>query len=145
VENKKRTIALIAHDGKKADIIMFVNQNKKKLREFNLVGTGRTATLITEKTGIFVKPMLSGPLGGDAQIAAMIASGECHGVIFLRDPLGMHPHDPDINTLLRVCDVHNVPLATNLATAELLVSQSSLLETSKFLGKVKTRLRRGKP
>ena len=141
---EKNTIARVAHDGKKADIVMFANVNKEKLLDFNLVGTGHTASMIANKTGLPVKPMLSGPLGGDAQIAAMVASGQCHGVIFLRGPLGMHPHDPDIAMLMRVCDVHNVPLATNLATAELIVSQSSLFETSKFLGKVAARLRRGK-
>jgi len=76
--------------------------------------------------GLQVERVLSGPQGGDAQIAARVAQGEIHGVIFLIDPLGKHPHDPDIQTLLRVCNVHNVPLATNIATADLVISAGTL-------------------
>jgi methylglyoxal synthase len=110
----KRTLALIAHDGKKADMIAFVKDNLEFCKSFELVATATTGKLI-QQTG------LSGPMGGDAQIAALVATGKCQAVIFMRDPLGMHPHDPDISTLLRICDVHDVPLATNPSTAQLIV------------------------
>ncbi|MNL15724.1 Methylglyoxal synthase [compost metagenome] len=73
------------------------------------------------QTGLKIKRLLSGPVGGDAQIAALVATGKCHAVIFMRDPLGMHPHEPDIYTLLRICDVHDIPLATNPASAQFIV------------------------
>jgi methylglyoxal synthase len=116
----KKTIALIAHDGKKAFLVSFVRDNLKLIQKFNLIGTGHSGRLV-QGAGLKIKRMLSGPLGGDAQIAAEVATGKCDAVIFLRDPLGMHPHDPDISMLLRICDVHNVPLATNPATAELII------------------------
>ncbi|HEC80747.1 MAG: methylglyoxal synthase [Candidatus Coatesbacteria bacterium] len=122
-EKKKKCLALVAHDRKKTDIVVWANFNRGKLMNFKLVGTKSTANLITEKTGLEVETLLSGPYGGDVQVAAMVAQGEVDAVIFLRDPLGKHPHDPDINTLMRVCDVHNIPLATNLATADLIISQ----------------------
>jgi len=116
-----KTIALIAHDGKKTDILQFVNDNKLKLAKYKLVGTKTTGTLIKEKVGLNVKCYLSGPKGGDAQIASLVAERKVDAVIFLTDPLNAHPHDPDIRTLMRVCNVHNVPLATNLATAALVI------------------------
>lgn len=116
----KKTLALIAHDGKKADMIAFVKDNLEFLKDFHLYATATTGKLVGQ-TGLKIKKVLSGPLGGDAQIAAMVATGKCHAVIFMRDPLGMHPHDPDISSLLRICDVHDVPLATNPATAQLIV------------------------
>ncbi len=116
----KKTIALIAHDGKKAQMVNFVMEYREPLRRYNLISTGNTGNLVKE-TGLAVTRRLSGPLGGDAQIAAEVATGKCHGVIFFRDPLGMHPHDPDISMLMRICDVHNVPLATNPATAILTI------------------------
>lgn len=119
-KRKPPTLALIAHDGKKALLVSFVRDNIALLRNFRLVGTGNTGGLV-QKQGLKIERYLSGPLGGDAQIGADVANGLCQGVIFLRDPLGMHPHDPDISMLMRVCDVHNVPLATNPATAELLL------------------------
>lgn len=117
---KKKTIALIAHDGKKALLVSFVRDHQKILSEYNLIGTGTTGRLVTQ-AGLKIKRMLSGPLGGDAQIAAAVATGKCQAVIFFRDPLGMHPHDPDISMLMRICDVHDVPLATNPATAVLIL------------------------
>ncbi len=116
----KKTIALIAHDGKKAEMVAFVKDNIEFFKSFEIVATSTTGKLL-EKTGLKVKRMLSGPIGGDAQIAAMVATKKCQAVIFMRDPLGMHPHDPDISSLLRICDVHNVPLATNPSTAQLIV------------------------
>ncbi|MBC7427839.1 MAG: methylglyoxal synthase [Bacteriovorax sp.] len=117
---KKKTLALIAHDGKKAEMIGFVKDNIEFLRRFNLIATSTTGKLVAQ-TGLKVKRYLSGPLGGDAQITALVATGDCHAVIFMRDPLGMHPHEPDIYSLLRICDVHDVPLATNLASARMIV------------------------
>ncbi|MBF6651978.1 methylglyoxal synthase [Flavobacterium columnare] len=111
-------IALIAHDGKKADMVQFVNRNLNLLLKENIkvIATGTTGGKV-EATGIKVKKLLSGPLGGDAQIAARIAIGKCKMVLFFKDPMSSHPHEPDINMLIRICDVHNVPLATNEATA----------------------------
>ncbi len=118
----KRTLALIAHDGKKADMVAFVMDHKARLGEFDLVATNTTGKLILEKAGLPVKRLLSGPYGGDAQIAAMVVEGRVNAVFFFLDPLGKHPHDPDILGLLRICNVHNVPLATNIATAVLLIN-----------------------
>ena len=116
----KKTVALVAHDGKKAEMIAFVKDNLEIFKHFHLLATATTGKHL-ELTGLKVKKLLSGPLGGDAQIAALVATGKCQAVIFMRDPLGMHPHDPDISTLLRICDVHDVPLATNLASAKLIL------------------------
>jgi methylglyoxal synthase len=116
----RKTLALIAHDGKKAQMVAFVKDHAEFLKKYRIIATGTTGQHIVQ-AGIKAERKLSGPLGGDAQIASEVACGKCHGVIFLRDPLGMHPHDPDISMLLRICDVHNVPLATNLASAELLL------------------------
>ncbi len=124
-----RRLALIAHDGKKADMIAFVREHRAALERFRLIGTATTARLVREETGLPVEGVLSGPLGGDVQIAAGVATGEVGAVIFLVDPLNAHPHDPDIQAVLRVCNVHNVPLATNLATARLLLSAQAMDQT----------------
>jgi methylglyoxal synthase len=116
-----RTIALIAHDAKKPDIISFAQKYRHILAHFKLVATGTTGKRIAEQTGLEITRMLSGPLGGDQQIGARIADGDIAMVIFFRDPLTAQPHEPDITALLRVCDVHNVPFATNEATAEFLL------------------------
>lgn len=116
-----RTLALIAHDSKKPVMQQFCAHHRDTLAQFELVATGTTGQRIAEATGLPVTRYLSGPLGGDAQIAARVAVGDIEAVIFLVDPLYAHPHEPDIQSLLRVCNVHNVPLATNLATAELVV------------------------
>lgn len=121
-EQPRRTLALISHDGKKADMVAFVMDHKERLSEFNLVATSTTGSLINDKTGLEITRMLSGPYGGDAQIAAMVAEGKISAVFFFVDPLGKHPHDPDIQSLLRICNVHNIPLATNTATAKLLIN-----------------------
>lgn len=117
-----KTIAIIAHDGKKPEMVQFLNENKEKLDAGNisLIATGTTGSK-TEQAGYRVEKLLSGPIGGDAQIAARIAEGLVDMVIFFRDPLDKHPHEPDIFMLMRLCDVHNVPLATNPATARLLI------------------------
>lgn len=119
-KKKKKTIALIAHDGKKAELVAFVKDHRHFFSRYTLIATATTGKHL-QKMGLKVKRVLSGPLGGDAQISALVATGECHGVIFMRDPLGMHPHEPDIYSLLRICDVHDVPLATNPASATLMV------------------------
>jgi len=115
-------IAVIAHDGKKAEMVQFLLEHKSILLNNNitLVSTGTTGKK-AEKAGFKVTRFLSGPIGGDAQIAARVAEGKTKMVFFFRDPLAKHPHEPDIFMLMRLCDVHNVPLATNPATAELLV------------------------
>lgn len=105
-------IAIIAHDRMKADMVQFLNKNKALLR--------------AENAGFKVKKMLSGPMGGDAQIAARVAEGKTKMVIFFKDPNSSHPHEVDINMLIRVCDVHNIPLATNEATAQLLLNAIAL-------------------
>lgn len=115
-----KTIALIAHDGKKPEMVAFVRDHMAPLSLMNLVATGTTGKYI-EQTGLRVTKKLSGPKGGDAQIAALAAEGKIAAIIFFRDPLGQHPHEPDIQMLMRVCDVHNVPLATNPATGKLLL------------------------
>jgi len=118
MDNKR--IAIIAHDGKKAEMVAFLNQNQELLKEFKLVATGTTG-MHANNAGFDVKRFNSGPLGGDAQIGGLISEGDITMVFFFRDPLGKHPHEPDVQMLMRLCDVHNVPLATNPATANLLI------------------------
>lgn len=112
-------IAIIAHDGKKAEMVQFLLDHREALSNANLIATGTTGLHI-EKAHLSVNKVLSGPLGGDAQIAAMVAERKVDIVIFFRDPLDKHPHEPDVQMLMRLCDVHNVPLATNPATAKLI-------------------------
>ena len=116
-----KTLALIAHDNKKVDLVAWATFNRDTLARFRLIGTGHTARLVAAKVGIDVEELLSGPEGGDAQIAAMVATGGVGAVFFFVDPRSAQPHDPDIRALLRVCNVHDVPLATNLATADLVI------------------------
>jgi methylglyoxal synthase len=115
-------LALIAHDEKKDEMVAFCRRHRDLLARLTLIATGTTGARIAEGTGLHVERLLSGPLGGDAQIAARAATGGVQAVVFLVDPLHAHPHEPDIQGLLRVCNVHGVPLATNLATAELVVA-----------------------
>ena len=114
---RKNTIALIAHDAKKDEMVAFIKAHKTELNDFMLIATKSTGQLIHERTGLPVQLLLSGPLGGDQQVGALVANNTVDAVIFLRDALTAHPHEPDVSALLRVCDVHNIPLATNLATA----------------------------
>lgn len=113
-------IAIIAHDGMKAEMVQFLNKHKDILikEHIKLIATGTTGSK-AEKAGFKVRKMLSGPLGGDAQIAARVAEGKTKMVFFFKDPLSSHAHEADINMLIRVCDVHSVPIATNPASAEL--------------------------
>ena len=110
------TIALIAHDGKKDDMIRFALKHRDALTRFRLIATGTTGERIQQATGLPVERMLSGPYGGDAQIAAQVAQGGIAGVFFLVDPLYAHPHEPDISSLLRICNVYDIRLATNEAS-----------------------------
>lgn len=115
-------IALIAHDNKKIDIINFAKKHQHVLADgHNLYATGTTGLKIMEATGLVIERFLSGPLGGDQQIGGKIAQGEMDLVIFLRDPLTSQPHEPDVTALIRICDVHEVPIATNIGTAEILI------------------------
>jgi methylglyoxal synthase len=124
-------IAIIAHDGKKAEMVSFLMKHLDLLKEekISLVATGTTGSH-AEEAGLKVAKVLSGPKGGDAQIAAMVVNGEIGMVFFFRDPLGMHPHEPDIAMLMRLCDVHNIPLATNPASAQLLIRGAGLTVAS---------------
>lgn len=117
----QRVLALIAHDGKKDDLVRFAQDNLGVLKRFHLVATGTTGKRLADATALPVERVLSGPMGGDAQIGARVADHGVDAVIFLVDPLYAHPHEPDIQGLQRLCNVHNVPLATNLATARLIL------------------------
>ena len=110
-------IALIAHDKKKNEIIELAIKYQDVLKNYELYATGTTGTLIMGETGLKIKRMKSGPLGGDQQIGAMLADGELDLIIFLRDPLTAQPHEPDVSALLRLCDVQQIPLATNMSSA----------------------------
>jgi methylglyoxal synthase len=115
-------LALIAHDNKKVDLVAWATFNRDTLAGFPLVATRHTARLMRDKVGLDVEELLSGPEGGAAQIAAGVATRQIDAVFFFVDPLFAQPHDPDIRALLRVCNVHNVPVATNLATADLIIA-----------------------
>jgi methylglyoxal synthase len=116
-------IALIAHDRKKDDMIALAGEYRDFLRTCTLSATGTTGRRLIEEVGLDVERMHSGPLGGDLQIGARLVDGAVDCVIFLRDPMTPQPHEPDINALVRACDVHDVPCATNLASARLVLSQ----------------------
>lgn len=117
----RQTIALIAHDGKKDDMVRFAHAHQGQLVDFDLIATGTTGERVQHATGLPVTRMLSGPYGGDAQIAARVAEGAVAAIFFLVDPLYAHPHEPDIQGLLRICNVYNVPVATNEAAAVLIL------------------------
>ncbi|MFS0672655.1 methylglyoxal synthase [Ornithinibacillus sp. 179-J 7C1 HS] len=114
-------IALIAHDKKKQTMINFTLAYKHVLEKHHLFATGTTGKLISEETGLSIHRFLSGPFGGDQQIGAMIANNDMDMVIFFRDPLTAQPHEPDVSALVRLCDVHQIPLATNLSSAEIFI------------------------
>ena len=114
-------IALIAHDEKKNEMVNFTIAYEHIFSEHMLYATGTTGKRIMEETELAVNRLMSGPLGGDQQIGAMVAMGNLDLIIFFRDPLTAQPHEPDVSALLRLCDVYGIPLATNIATAELLL------------------------
>lgn len=121
---KQKTIALIAHDGKKQELIEWCEENQDILKNHFLCGTGTTARLVAEKTGLPVKGYNSGPLGGDQQIGAKIVEGNINFVIFFSDPLKAQPHDPDVKALLRIAQVYDIPIANNRATADFMIRSS---------------------
>jgi len=114
-------IALIAHDRKKEEMVELVLKHRDILSQHKLYATGTTGTIIMGETGLTVTRMKSGPMGGDQQIGALVANDSLDLILFLRDPLTAQPHEPDVSALLRLCDVHNVPLATNSASAEIML------------------------
>ena len=126
MKKKQKTIALIAHDNKKADIVNWALKNKTTLEQYDLCGTGTTAKLIAEATDLPVKRYLSGPLGGDQQIGAKVAEKKIDLVIFFWDPLSSQPHDPDVKALLRIAVVYDIPIATNRATADYVIHSRCL-------------------
>ena len=117
----KKVIALIAHDGKKQQMVEWARANAEALQNFELCGTGNTSRRVAEATGLNVKSYLSGPLGGDQQIGAHVAEGSVDAIIFLCDPLTAQPHDPDVRALLRIAVVYDVPIATNISTADCII------------------------
>ncbi|SEH14782.1 methylglyoxal synthase [Natronorubrum sediminis] len=114
-------VALIAHDEPKPDLVEFARSHEEQLSDYELVATGTTGKRLVAETDLEVERTESGPYGGDMMIGAAVADGRLDGIIFLRDPLRAQPHEPDISALLRICDVHNIPLATNLSSAEFLI------------------------
>ena len=117
-----KTIALIAHDSKKDEMVEWALKNKEILSKHELCGTGTTAKRVAVATGLTVKGYLSGPLGGDQQIGAKVAEGEIDFVVFFCDPLTAQPHDPDVKALLRIANVYDVPIATNMSTADFVIT-----------------------
>lgn len=124
---KQKNIALIAHDGKKGQMIEWCEKNKEILQKHFLCGTGTTARMITDRTGLPVKGYNSGPLGGDQQVGAKIVEGKIDFVVFFSDPLSAQPHDPDVKALLRIAQVYDIPIANNLASADFMI-HSSLMD-----------------
>lgn len=125
---KQKRIALIAHDGKKQELIEWCNENKEILQKHFLCGTGTTARLIADYTGLPVKGYNSGPLGGDQQIGAKIVEGSIDLVVFFSDPLEAQPHDPDVKALLRIAQVYDIPMANNKSTADFIITSSYMNE-----------------
>lgn len=125
---KVKNIALIAHDGKKKELINWCIEHKEILLQHKLCGTGTTARMITDHTGLTVKGYNSGPLGGDQQVGAKIVEGQIDMVIFLADPLEAQPHDPDVKALLRIAQVYDIPMANTTATADFMISSSLMHE-----------------
>ncbi len=117
-----KSVALIAHDRMKLDLAMFARDHASVLGHFPLIATGTTGKVLSEKTGLEIDRLLSGPDGGDLQVGARVAEDQVLAVIFFRDPLTAQPHEPDVSALMRICDVHQVPLATNLGTARAIVA-----------------------
>lgn len=122
MEPAAKAVALIAHDAKKLDLAIFAKDHAAVLSRFPLIATSTTGTILHEKARLEVERFRSGPQGGDLQVGARIADDRVLAVIFFRDPLTAQPHEPDVSALLRICDVHNVPLATNLGTASAVIA-----------------------
>lgn len=140
---RQKRVALVAHDGRKQDMVNWARENKEKLAYHFLCGTGTTSRLIASELSLPVTPLNSGPLGGDMQIASRIVEGKIDMMIFFWDPLTAQPHDPDVKALLRIAALYNIPVATNRATADFLLS--SPLMTDDYTREVidySTRLRK---
>ena len=125
---KQKNIALIAHDSKKQELIAWCDEHQDILKQHFLCGTGTTARMITEKTGLPVRGYNSGPLGGDQQIGAKIVEGKVDFVVFFSDPLTAQPHDPDVKALLRIAQVYDIPIANNKATADFMITSKYMTE-----------------
>ena len=125
---KQKNTALIAHDSKKQELIAWCDEHQDILKQHFLCGTGTTARMITEKTGLPVRGYNSGPLGGDQQIGAKIVEGKVDFVVFFSDPLTAQPHDPDVKALLRIAQVYDIPIANNKATADFMITSKYMSE-----------------
>jgi methylglyoxal synthase len=128
---KQKNIALIAHDGKKQELLDWCEWNKELLSKHFLSGTGTTTKMITDRTGLPVRGFNSGPLGGDQQIGARIVEGTIDFIVFFSDPLTSQPHDPDIKALLRIALVYDIPIATNRASADFMITSPLMTEEYK--------------
>lgn len=131
---EQKNIALIAHDGKKQEMLKWCEKNKSILKQHKLCGTGTTARMITDQVGLQVKGYNSGPLGGDQQIGAKIVEGSIDMVIFFSDPLAAQPHDPDVKALLRIAQVYDIPIANNISTADFIIH--SILMNEEYIHQV---------
>ena len=125
---KRRTIGLVAHDNKKADLIEWATYNRQLLLGHDLIATGTTGTLLEEELGVGVVKLNSGPLGGDQQLGALIADDAIDFLVFFWDPLEPQPHDPDVKALLRIAVVWNIPVACNRASADFMISSPLMSE-----------------
>ena len=128
---QQKNIALISHDGKKQEMLEWCIWNKELLSKHFLCGTGTTAKMITDQTGLPVRGYNSGPLGGDQQIGAKIVEGTIDFIVFFSDPLSAQPHDPDVKALLRIALVYDIPIATNRASADFMITSPLMTEEYK--------------